>query len=208
MNCSLPGSSLHGILPARILEWGAISLSRGSSRPGDWTRFHISCIGRGVLYPWATLLLLCLVAQSCPTLCDPWTVAHQVPLSAEILQAKAMDWVAMPSSRASSQPRDLTQVSHIAGNSLPSEPQGKPKNTGVSNLSLLQGIFTTQESNQSLLHCRWILYQLRYQGSPLSIPIVNMLQISHACWLIATVSIHWSVIPLEPNPVSGLLLPH
>ena len=33
-------------------------------------------------------------------------------------------------------------------------------------LSLLQGIFPTQESNQGLLHCRWILYQLSYQGSP------------------------------------------
>ena len=40
------------------------------------------------------------------------------------------------------------------------------KNTGVSSLSLLQGIFLTQESNQGLPHCRWILYQLSYQGSP------------------------------------------
>jgi len=49
--------------------------------------------------------------------------------------------------------------------SLPAEPQGKPKNTGVGSLSLLQGIFPTQESNQSLLHCRRILYQLSYEGS-------------------------------------------
>ena len=40
------------------------------------------------------------------------------------------------------------------------------KNTGVGSLSLVQGIFLTQESNQRLLHCRWILYQLSYQGSP------------------------------------------
>ena len=39
------------------------------------------------------------------------------------------------------------------------------QNTGVGSLSLLQGIFPTQESNQSLLHCRQILYQLSYQGS-------------------------------------------
>ena len=45
------------------------------------------------------------------------------------------------------------------------EPQGKPKNTRVDNLSLLQRIFPIQESNQGLLHCRWILYQLSYQGS-------------------------------------------
>ena len=51
--------------------------------------------------------------------------------------------------------------------SLPAEPQGKPKNTGVGSLSLLQGVFPTQELNQGLLHCRWSLYQLNYQGSPL-----------------------------------------
>ena len=40
------------------------------------------------------------------------------------------------------------------------------KNTGVDSLSLLQGIFPTQESNWGLLHCRQILYQLSYQGKP------------------------------------------
>ena len=42
MDCSTPGSSFCGFSQARILEWVAISFSRGSSRPGDWT--HISCI--------------------------------------------------------------------------------------------------------------------------------------------------------------------
>ena len=55
----------------------------------------------------------------------------------------------------------------LQADSLPAEPQGKPKNTGAGSLSLLQWIFPTQESNQGLLHCRWILYQLSYQGSPL-----------------------------------------
>ena len=50
--------------------------------------------------------------------------------------------------------------------SLPSEPPGKPKNTGVGILSLLQGIFLTQELKQGLLHCKQILYQLAYQESP------------------------------------------
>ena len=52
MDCSSPGSSVHGILQARILEWVAISSSRGSSRLRD--QIHISCIGRRVLYHWAT----------------------------------------------------------------------------------------------------------------------------------------------------------
>ena len=62
--------------------------------------------------------------------------------------------------------------------SLPVEPQGKPKNTGVGSLSLLQRIFPTQESNRSLLHCRQILYQLSHQGSPCSFNIVNDYAIS------------------------------
>ena len=54
----------------------------------------------------------------------------------------------------------------LQADSLPAEPPGKPKNTGVGSLYLLQQIFPTQELNQVLLHCRWILYQLSYQGSP------------------------------------------
>ena len=50
--------------------------------------------------------------------------------------------------------------------SLSVEPPGKPKNTGVGSLSLLQWIFSTQESNPGLLHGRQILFQLSYQGSP------------------------------------------
>ena len=42
VDCSLPGSSVHGILQAKILAWGTISFSKESSRPRNWT--HISCI--------------------------------------------------------------------------------------------------------------------------------------------------------------------
>ena len=42
----------------------------------------------------------------------PWTIAHQAPLSVGILQTRILEWVAMPSTRGSSQPRDQTQVSH------------------------------------------------------------------------------------------------
>ena len=83
-----------------------------------------------------------------------------------ILQARILEWVPFPFSKGSSQPRDQTQVSHIAGGFFTAEPQGKPKNTGVGSLSLLQWIFQTQESNRGLLLCRKILYQLSYQGSP------------------------------------------
>ena len=61
MDCSLPGSSFHGIFQARILEWIAISFSRGSSQPRDQTWVSsFSCIGRQVLYHWATCEALSL----------------------------------------------------------------------------------------------------------------------------------------------------
>ena len=85
------------------------------------------------------------VTQSCVTPGNPmdYTVHG-------ILQARILEWVAF--STGSSQPRSP-------------ELQEKPKNTGVGSLSLLQQIFLTQESNQDLLHCKWILYQLSYQAS-------------------------------------------
>ena len=52
---SLPGSSVHGIFPAWILEWVAISYSRGSPQFRDWTHIsYISCIGRWILYHCST----------------------------------------------------------------------------------------------------------------------------------------------------------
>ena len=97
------------------------------------------------------------VAQLCLTLCDPmgYTVHG-------ILQARILEWVAFPFSRGPFQTRSPA----LQVDSLSAEPQGKPKNTGVGSLSLLQHIFPTQESNWGLLHCRQILYQLSYQGSP------------------------------------------
>ena len=52
MDCSLSGYSVHGILQAGTLEWVAVSSSRGSSPPRDWT--CVSCIGRQIIYHWAT----------------------------------------------------------------------------------------------------------------------------------------------------------
>ena len=68
-------------------------------------------------------------------------------------------------------PGDLpnTGIEHrspaLQADSLLTEPPGKPKNTGMGNLSLLQ-ISPTRELNQGLLHCRQILCQLSYQGNP------------------------------------------
>ena len=52
MGCRLPGSSVHGILQAKILECVAILFSRGSSQPKDWTQ--VSHIAGGFFTSWAT----------------------------------------------------------------------------------------------------------------------------------------------------------
>ena len=148
---------------------------------------HIICFQITVLGFSSSEILsvLCLVTQLCPTLCHPRDCSPPGSSVQGTLQARILEWVATPSSRGSSQPRDQTQVSNIAGRvfiSLQSEPPGKPKNTGVGSLSLLQGIFLTQESNRGLLHRRWILYQLNVQGSS------NILSTSdYLCfhWLVA-----------------------
>ena len=102
-------------------------------------------------------ILYLRTTQSCPTLFNlmDYTVNG-------ILQAGILEGVAFPFSRGASQPRSPT----LQADSLPSEPPGKPKNTGVGSLSLLHGVFPTQVLNWSLPHCRQIFYQLSYQGSP------------------------------------------
>ena len=79
-----------------------------------------------------------------------------------ILQARILEWVAFPLSRGCSYPGIEPRSPTLQVDSLPAEPQGKPKNTEVGSLSLLQGIFPTWELNRGLLHCRWILFQLSY----------------------------------------------
>ena len=59
--------------------------------------------------------MLCLVTQLCLTLYNPLDCSLPAPLSMEILQARILEWVAMPFSRGPSQPRDQAQVSHNAG---------------------------------------------------------------------------------------------
>ena len=100
------------------------------------------------------------VAQLCLTLCDPMDYTVHA-----ILQASILEWVAFSFSRGSSQPRDRTKSPALQADSLPAEPQVKPKNTGVGSLSLLQWLFSTKESNWGLLHCRQILNKLSSQGS-------------------------------------------
>ena len=101
----------------------------------------------------------------------PWTAACQASLSITNSQSliKFMSIELMVPANHLPSPGDLPnpgiepRFPALQMDSLPTEPQGKPKNTGMGSLSLLQGIFPTQESNQGLLHCRRVLYQLSYE---------------------------------------------
>ena len=71
-----------------------------------------------------------------------------------------------PSPRDLPNPGTELRSPALQADSLPAEPQGKPKDTGMGSLSLLQQIFLTQESNWGLLHCRWILSKLKETHKP------------------------------------------
>ena len=113
MDCSLPGSSLHGILEARVLEWVAISFSRGSSRPRDWT--WVSLIADRCFIVWTT-------RESQPTLCDPKGAIQSMGFSRQEY------WSGLPFPS----PGDLPNLGIEPGSPalqtdiLPSEPPGKP----------------------------------------------------------------------------------
>ena len=86
MECSQPGSSVHGILQARILEWVAILFSRGSSWPRDQSR--VSCIAGEFFTLWATSETLkskrkCSSLSHVQLFATLWTVTSQAPLSME-----------------------------------------------------------------------------------------------------------------------------
>ena len=103
MDCSLPGSSVRGILQARILKWIAMLYSRGSSRPWDWTcgsyitrrffTFEPPPPGEAPLKTTAAAKSL----QSCPTLCDPIDGSLPGFPVPGILQARTLDGLPFPS---------------------------------------------------------------------------------------------------------------
>ena len=126
-----------GILQAIILEWVAMPSSRGSSQPRNQT--GISCMAGGLFTVWATreaththtythytyihiymhkciyTHMCVLFAQLCSTLCDSMDCSSPGSFVHGILQARLLEWVPILFFGGSSQPRDGTQVSCIAG---------------------------------------------------------------------------------------------
>ena len=146
MDCSLPGSSVHGIFQARVLEWGAIHTCTlrfiAALFTVSKTRKQPKCPSTDNWFNkmWY-VCVLCV--YTCKYICEYWkrkwshsVVSNSLPSHGPLPARLLCPWDYLG------------------------------KSTGVGWHFLLQGIFPTQESNQGLLHCRWILYQLSYQGSP------------------------------------------
>ena len=110
----------------------------------------------------------CLVTQSCGTLCSLMDCSFPESSVHGDSPGKNTGGIAIPSSRGSSQPRVEPRSPTLQADSLPPKPQGKPKNTGVCSLSLLQQrdrLYLLQTipgrflgSNRGLLRCRRIFF--------------------------------------------------
>ena len=165
MDCSLPGSFVHRIFQARVLEWGAIAFSR----------LHIRYLAnvKSICEMWVIKVKTWLhfvnlaiinfkvkVTQSCLTLCEPHGLYSPWTCSGQNTGVGSLPLGDLPNPGIEAVSLTL-QV-----DSLPAEPQGKLKNTGVGSLSLFQRIFPTKGLNPHLPHCWQILYQLSNKGSP------------------------------------------
>ena len=129
--CNTMDYRVNGIFQARILEWVAVPFSRGSSQPRDRTR--VSCIAGRFFTSWASREAqeywselsgmgkspcMCVHAKSLQLrliLCSPMDCSTPGSPAHGVFQARILEWVAVPFSRGSSQPRDRIQVSCIAG---------------------------------------------------------------------------------------------
>ena len=153
-DCSPPGSSVHGIFQARILEWAAISFSRGSSRPRDRTQVSrivgrrsakYTCIYRAgmlsILRPEAYEIVVSCISEIIMCVCQVTSVvSDSVPFldcsppgssGHRVLQARILEWVTMPSSRdlpdPGIEPMCLLYLLHWQAVSLLLMPPGKSK---------------------------------------------------------------------------------
>ena len=185
-DCSPPGSSVHGILQTRILEWGAMPFSRESSWPRDQTR--VSCIIGGFFTIWAPgkpkltvstwrcscgilhFPLVLTPLQPNGYLCDSW-------FTCSLLSSRGTDIpvlfivVVCPPGEPPCHGVYWSESCSVMSDSLrPMDlysPWNSPgQNTGVGSLSLFQGTFPTQGLNPGFPHCRRILYCPSQQSKP------------------------------------------
>ena len=128
MDCSPPGSSVQGILQARILEWVAISFSRGSflTQGLNLCLLHWQADSLPLNHlesPFYTVKVKVLVAQLCPMLCNPMVCTPPGSSVYGIFQARILEWVSIHFSRGSSNSRTGLRSPTLQADPLPSEPQ-------------------------------------------------------------------------------------
>ena len=128
MDCSPPGSSDHGVLQVRILEWVPIPFSRGYSQLRDqsqvfcrWILYHLSHQGS----PESSYAAAAKWLQSCPTLCDPIDGSPPGSAVPGTLQARTLEWGA------------------IAFSSYKTERPNFPRKAGLTRPSVSWGLFIT-----------------------------------------------------------------
>ena len=133
MDCSPPGSSIHGIFQATVLEWGARAFSL------YWNIVALQfCVSFYCTAKWISHTHTCVCVLNCFShvwfFATPWTTARQAPLSMGFFLTRILEWVAMPSSRGSSWLSDWTLVSCVSclsGGFFTTEPLGKPAYTYI-----------------------------------------------------------------------------
>ena len=141
-------AEVHGVTKSWTREWL------------NWTELHIALMKTSLVY--LTVCACVLSCLSCVWLyATPWTVASQAPLSMGILQARILEWVAVPSSSGPSQCRDQTCTSFRAGRFFTTEPPGKPIFSQKDNNKLYSLDFFRAPKYDSLtisiLHCWQLL---------------------------------------------------
>ena len=130
------------------------------------------------------------VAQSCPILWDPMDCSPPASSVHGILQARILEWVAIPFSRGSSQPRIKPRSPALQVDSLPSEPPGKPKNTRVIAYPLSSGC--SQPMSQTGVSCiagrfftSWATKEALYIDGPGPKSSSGIIR----CWAVALVAL-------------------
>ena len=126
MECSRPGSSVHGISQAILLDWVAIFSSRRSSPPTDGTRVSCVCCTAGRFFTLEPLGNV-LVTQLCLALCNPMDCSCQAPLSMEFSRQEYWSVLPFPSPGDLPNPGFEPRSPVLQADSLPSQlPLGKP----------------------------------------------------------------------------------
>ena len=148
--------------------WGPLCLTHRGSNRGVAVKLVGTRVGWDRCGQWIQQRVVMWVSSRFSRVqlfVPPWAAACQTPLPMRFPRQEY--WSGLPCSPPGDLPSPGVKPRSPAlqVESLLSDPPGKPMNTGMGNLSLLQGILPIQGLNRDLWHCRWILYQLSYQGS-------------------------------------------